>query len=122
MHATASSHRRESDAGGWRGTPRYTPNRLTDARVGPAANVSSFAVTQYYRNDSPERGQDERTSPSGPRPISQNEPQDEEDDVSLDATTYNTNDAFYFPPNSASPSEIQQRREMVKGVRGAVDR
>jgi hypothetical protein len=120
-----SSHRRDSDAvdRGQRPAPAYSsPPRPTYPHDRPARNMNSYSALQYYRSDSPERRQDEGTRSSDPHPRTQNDSQREEY-VSPDAEVYDaTNDAFYFPPNSVSARGIQQRREMLNGMRGAGER
>ena len=121
-----SSHRRESDAGDRRviaGPQSNLHNHSVYVPGGQTTNTFSYSGSQYYRSDSPERGQNDERSLSDPGPMSQGEPQDDEDGVSSDATAYEgRNDAFYFPPNSVSAQGIQKRREMIKRARGGVDR
>jgi hypothetical protein len=124
--APASSHRRESDAADWQqraGPPRFLPAQPTYTPEPPAGSMYSYSASQYYRSTSPQREQDEGPRSSDPDPRTQNRPQQEEEDVSADAATYDaTNDAFFFPPNSVSADSIQRRRQMLNGMRGAVDR
>jgi hypothetical protein len=125
-HTPASSHRRESDAEDRRRrteAPRSLPTQPMYASERPEGRMYSFSAEQYYRTSSPQRGQDEGTRFSDPDPRTQNGSQREEEDVSADAQTYDaTRDAFFFPPNSVSAEGIERRRQMLNGMRGAIDR
>jgi hypothetical protein len=105
------------------GAQSYMPNRQVHVPDRPPMNMDLYSASQHYRNDSPERGLDERTSPYGPHSASQREPQDDDDDMARESDSYDgRDDAIFFPPNSVSAQEIQQRRQMINGARGAVDR
>jgi hypothetical protein len=121
----ASSHRRESDPGDqWHraGAPRSSLARSTYAPDRSAGNMYSYAASQYYHSNSHQQEYDEGTRSSDPPPPPPNAQRPEED-VSPDAGVYDaTNDAFFFPTNSASALAVQRRREVLNGMRGPVDR
>lgn len=125
MPTPASSHRRESDPGDLRhraGAPAssFTPPKYAPDRS--AGNTYSYAASQYYHSNSHQQECDEGTRSSDPPPPPPNA-QHPEEDVSPDAGVYDaTNDAFFFPTNSASPLAVQRRRDILNGMRGAVDR
>jgi hypothetical protein len=125
MHTPASSHRRESDSVDWRygaGTPASSLTRPTYATDRPAENTYSYAASQYYNSNSHQQEYGEGTMSSDPPPLPPNA-QHPEEDVSPDARLYDaTNDAFFFPTYSTSARAIQRRREILRGMRGAVDR
>lgn len=125
MPTPASTHRRESDPGDQRhraGVPASSLTRPTYAPDRSAGNTYSYAASQYYHSNSHQQEYDEDTRSSDPHPPLPNA-QHLEEDVSPDAGVYDaTNDAFFFPTNSVSPLAVQRRREILDGMRGAVDR